>query len=148
MYNGPFGKSFRKDSTFINVTSLIDVMFLLLIFLVVTTTFNPHLGLSLNLPTAKSGTLVEVPDKYRIILDSRGRVFFGKEGESREVTFDELKGLLLDLKNQKMNPTIVLESDSNVPFRLPMKVFDLAVELGFTGLTIATVPEEDKVETR
>ena len=81
MREGPFGKPAKKDLPLINITSLIDVMFLLLIFLVITTTFNPNLGLSLQLPESKTNEEIKNSNIYRVIIDAKGNIFLSeKEG--------------------------------------------------------------------
>ncbi|HOK08551.1 MAG TPA: biopolymer transporter ExbD [Candidatus Hydrogenedens sp.] len=146
IHDGPFGKPIKKDFPLINITSLIDVMFLLLIFLIITTTFNPHLGISLQLPEAKSSNAVEDVQLCRIIVDSKGVIYIS-EGETKEpksVTLEELESRLKELKAKNPPPSLVLESDAEVPFRTTVKIFDLALQLGYSGLTIATIPKNNE----
>lgn len=147
MREGPFGKPAKKDLPLINITSLIDVMFLLLIFLVITTTFNPHLGLSLQLPESKTNEEIKNSNIYRVIIDAKGNIFLSEKegGNSIPVTIDELEKRLKEIKTKNPSATLILESDAEVPFRITVKVFDLALQLGYSGLTIATVPEKDKI---
>ncbi len=146
MKEGPFGKPVKKDFPLINITSLIDVMFLLLIFLVITTTFNPHLGLSLQLPESKIGEEIKETNIYKIVIDRKGDIFISeKDKESAvPVSIEELEIKLKQIKSENPSASLVLESDGNVPFRVTVKVFDLAQQLGYSGLTIATIPEQDK----
>lgn len=147
MREGPFGKPAKKDLPLINITSLIDVMFLLLIFLVITTTFNPHLGLSLQLPESKTNEEIKNSNIYRVIIDAKGNIFLSEKegGNSIPVTIEELEKRLKEIKTKNPSATLILESDAEVPFRITVKVFDLALQLGYSGLTIATVPEKDKI---
>lgn len=144
MREGPFGKPVKKDFPFINITSLIDVMFLLLIFLVITTTFNPHLGLSLQLPESKTSEEIRDENIYRVVITSKGNIYISGENEkeSNPLTIEELEKKLKEIKTKNPLASLVLESDAEVPFRITVKVFDLALQLGYSGLTIATVPEE------
>ncbi|MGC9053537.1 MAG: ExbD/TolR family protein, partial [Candidatus Hydrogenedens sp.] len=129
----------------LNITSLIDVMFLLLIFLVITTTFNPHLGLSLQLPESKTTDEIKDINIYRVIIDSKGNIFIAEKesGSPTHITIEELEKRLKEIKEKNPSATLILESDAEVPFRITVKVFDLALQLGYSGLTIATVPEKD-----
>ncbi|HOQ31164.1 MAG TPA: biopolymer transporter ExbD [Candidatus Hydrogenedens sp.] len=147
MREGPFGKPVKKDFPLINITSLIDVMFLLLIFLIITTTFNPHLGLSLQLPESKTNNEIKDTNIYRVIIDSKGNIFLSEKegGNSIPVTIEELEKKLKEIKTKNPSATLILESDAEVPFRITVKVFDLALQLGYSGLTIATVPEKDRI---
>ncbi|MGC8738591.1 MAG: ExbD/TolR family protein [Candidatus Hydrogenedens sp.] len=145
MREGPFGKPVKNDFPFLNITSLIDVMFLLLIFLVITTTFNPHLGLSLQLPESKTTDEIKDINIYRVIIDSKGNIFIAEKesGSPTHITIEELEKRLKEIKEKNPSATLILESDAEVPFRITVKVFDLALQLGYSGLTIATVPEKD-----
>ncbi len=147
MREGPFGKPVKKDFPLINITSLIDVMFLLLIFLIITTTFNPHLGLSLQLPEANTSKPVEEVNNCRIIIDVKGNIFLLEKNDSnsKSVTIEELSNRLRELKANNPPPSLILESDSEAPFRATVRVFDLALGLGYPGVTIATKPKEETV---
>jgi len=144
MREGPFGKAVKKDFPLINITSLIDVMFLLLIFLVITTTFNPHLGLSLKLPESKTSEKVEDNNIYRVVIGPKGDIYISeKNGEtSNPLTIKELEKELKEIKIKNPSASLILEADAEVPFRITVKVFDLALQLGYSGISIATVPEE------
>ncbi len=146
MREGPFGKPVKKDFPLINITSLIDVMFLLLIFLVITTTFNPHLGLSLQLPESKTNDEIKDTNTYRVIIDSKGNIYLAEKDSksSLPITIEELERTLKEIKAENPSASLILESDAEVPFRITVKVFDLALQLGYSGLTIATIPEENK----
>ncbi len=146
MREGPFGKPVKKDFPLINITSLIDVMFLLLIFLVITTTFNPHLGLSLKLPESKTSDEIKDNNTYRVVIGPKGDIYISeKNGDiSKPVTIEELEKKLKEIKMKNPSASLILEADAEVPFRITVKVFDLALQLGYSGLTIATVPEEKK----
>ncbi|MCX8065239.1 MAG: biopolymer transporter ExbD [Candidatus Hydrogenedentes bacterium] len=140
MKSAPFGSPPKRELPFINITSLIDVMFLLLIFLLLTTTFNPKLGITLNLPEAKSSEDKHIQSPLRIIVDSKEKIFVSyKESEApSQTSLNELEKMLSELKNQSSSPKVVLESDGNVPFKTAVAILDILKKNGFTSITIAT----------
>ncbi len=147
MKSAPFGNPPKKELPFINITSLIDVMFLLLIFLLLTTTFNPKLGITLNLPSAKSSEEKQIQSPVRIAIDKEGRIFASR-GESdslTQVSLSELEKLLADIKRLPNLPQVVLESDENVPFKIVVAVLDIVKNNGLTSITIATKNVEDNL---
>ena len=140
MKTGPFGSPSRKELPFINITSLIDVMFLLLIFLLLTTTFNPKLRITLNLPPAKSSEEKQIQYPLRIVIDEEGRIFVARgEIESfSQVSLNELEKVLKDFKSKSNTSQVVLECDGNVPFKTAIAVLDIVKMNGLTSVTIAT----------
>lgn len=140
MRSAPFGTPPKKELPFINITSLIDVMFLLLIFLLLTTTFNPKLGITLNLPTAKSSVEKRVQFPFRIVIDEEGRIFVSRgEKESLfQVSLSELEKIVEEIKLQSSSHQVVLECDGNVPFKTVVAVLDIVKKNGLTSITIAT----------
>ena len=61
----------------INITSLIDVIFMLLLFFMITSTFLEQPGIKLELPTAKTSTHAE-PQEYVLTIDKKGELFLNR----------------------------------------------------------------------
>lgn len=144
MKSGPFGNPPKRELPFINITSLIDVMFLLLIFLLLTTTFNPKLGITLNLPEAKSNEEKQISSAFRIIIDTNKNIFVVKEGyiQPLQVSLDGLEKIIEELKNQSPPSKTVIESDGDVPFKIPVSILDILKRHGFANIVIATRESE------
>ena len=75
--HGPFGSWRRKRRPNINITPLIDVMFLLLIFFMVSSTFRERLGIDIALPEAQSAREQEL-EPHEITVGPEGELFFGE----------------------------------------------------------------------
>ncbi|MCD6450893.1 MAG: biopolymer transporter ExbD [Acidobacteria bacterium] len=117
----------------IDIHPLIDVVFLLLIFFMVTTTFVERPGLKLELPKAKSATQERM--KELIITVSRNkRVFF----QGREVAVSNLESLLKKALAQSETKQVIIRADRKVEYGFIVEIMDFARRSGARGLTIAT----------
>ena len=77
--DSPFGIRRHRRKPSINITSLIDVMFLLLIFLMVSTTFRHQLGIDVDLPEAGTASAQEMRP-HEIVVTRNGEYYFGSSG--------------------------------------------------------------------
>ena len=121
----------------INITSLIDVLFILLIFFMVSSTFLEQPGMKLELPKAKSAN-VEKVDNLVIYIDADNQVFLN----DKPVAIDRLKKQLEEAISKNDNPTLVLQADKSVPHGLVVTAMDLARQVGIKRLIVATKPEK------
>ena len=126
---------FRRTSSspvVINIAPLVDVVFLLVIFFAVSTTFRDTAGLELTLPTSSSSA-ESSPQEITVGLSSDGRLFL--EGEQIPES-----GLAADLRERLAamdRKLVLLRADEETPHGTVVRIMDLAREAGATGLTIA-----------
>ncbi|MCH7547943.1 MAG: biopolymer transporter ExbD [Candidatus Krumholzibacteriota bacterium] len=116
----------KKRSVIINLTSLIDVLFLMLIFFMVTTTFLSQPAINLELPTAKNAEAVR-QSPVVVHVDRLGRVFLN-EALSRRV-------------EQSDDKSVVLKADSRVSHGAVVQVLDIIKGAGVRKLVVSTEPE-------
>ena len=131
--DGAFNLRPRKRKPTINITSLIDVMFLLLIFFMVSSTFRNQIGIDVKLPEAKSASEQKVKS-YEITVDKTGEFYFGEQ------RVDEV-GLRIAIVNTlEADPEapIILRADEQADFGKVIKVIDIAREVGTERLVIPT----------
>lgn len=126
-----------KEEPEINLTSLIDVVFLLLIFFMVSTTFEQQAALRVDLPEASAvESTPDVPERLEFVIDKEGRMFLNDKAlvnsEERTIraAFDEVAG-------EERGLPIILRADRDTPHHFVVSVMDAAAELGFTNLSIA-----------
>jgi len=129
-------KKHRKVS--INITSLIDVCFLLLIFLMVSTTFVEQPGMKLELPESKSATTEQIKD-LALEIKADGVMFLNQEPVTLENLEQQFKKFLPNLEEK----SLILRADKNVPHGTVVKVMDLAKLSGLEKLIIATQVERE-----
>lgn len=130
---GPFGIERRRSKPVINITSLIDVMFILLIFLMVTTTFRKHVGIDVSLPSAEHASQQEVPS-HEIVVTKEGHFFLG----DRPVDAEELRSALGDLLKAQPDASLVLRADEQADFGAVVRAIDIARAIGGSRLVIPT----------
>jgi biopolymer transport protein ExbD len=125
----------RRRKALINVTSLIDVVFLLLIFFVVTSTFLERPGIDLSLPEAGSSASEVAEVSVRISAD--GGLYVGES----PVTPEELTEVLEARLREAGTTEVTLEADRRVSHGRVVAAMDAARKAGATGLVVATRPE-------
>jgi len=123
----------KKESARIDMTSLIDVVFLLLIFFMVSTTFLDRPGLKLSLPDTESATPSKV-EKMVVTVTSDDRLFVGIE----ELDFDILGEKVKEYLAESGEKTVRIRGDQKVNFGTVIKVMDICRLNGATGVTIET----------
>ena len=123
----------KRRKILINITSLIDVLFLLLIFFMVSSTFIEQPGMDLQLPEAETSTLREIKDL--VLQIQPDDVMFLN---SRQVNWENLKAFLNEEFQQNTDAALILQADKEVKHGNVVRVLDIAQQVGITKLIIAT----------
>lgn len=136
------GAARREDDFEINVIPLIDVMLTLLMFFVLTATFEQRARLKVNLPQA-SETAESSPDQSLTVqIDSDGRYFI----DSNEVLnpgVDTLKEALVQTAGDDRTRPVTIRADAKTPHQAVVTAMDALGQVGFTRLSIATTPSKE-----
>jgi len=128
----------KKRRVLINITSLIDVMFLLLIFFMVTSTFLDQPGMKLELPSAESAEVARV-EKLVLYISSDEEVVFNDQ----PVSLDDLEETMLAALSEIEDRTLVLNADKSVQHGTVIRVMDIAKKLGLEKLVIGIKMKEE-----
>ena len=123
----------KKRKAGINMTSLIDVLFILIIFFTVSTTFIEQPGIELNLPQAKS-TEGHTAQKVIVYVDREKNIFLNDE----IVTLKNLAIKVKELADLQKDKSIVLKADSDVTHGLVIQIMDLLREQGIYKIVVST----------
>jgi biopolymer transport protein ExbD len=134
-----------REAADINLTPLIDVVFLLLIFFMVSTTFNRDSELSIELPAAAAEAQKRRPDAIEVAVDAQGRFYVN----GRQLLNSQPKTLRQALQSaagDSDSPPIIISADAKTTHQAVVQIMDAARELGFVRLTFATrlVPDSDR----
>jgi biopolymer transport protein ExbD len=121
----------------VNLTPLIDVVFNLLIFFLITTTFVQNPGIEVDLPKATDAPVQPQADSVIIAVTDAGRLIH----EGRAVSLEELEQRLSQHHEQRENAMIIIQADARTPHGSVVEVMDLARRVGFADLAIATEAE-------
>ena len=127
----------------VNLTSLIDVVLLLLIFFMVSTSFVKQSQITISLPEAESTAPVdEVPEQIDIMITATGMYMInGRELiNSRPET---IRNALQKVSNGDNSLPLTISADANARHQDVVTAMDVAGRLGFTQISIATVNEPD-----
>jgi biopolymer transport protein ExbD len=127
----------KKEELNVDVTPLIDVVFLLLIFFMVSTTFDRESKIDVTLPQASIDVPKEQNDVIEITVSSDGMFYVnGKRVVNKQVS--TLKQALLKVANGREDPPIIISADANAAHQSVVIVMDAARQLGFVHLSFAT----------
>jgi biopolymer transport protein ExbD len=120
----------RRESLTLDMTPLVDVVFLLLIFFLVTSVFKKdELALMLNLPSSKEGS--KVIDKKELIVElSKDEIAINKD----ILTFEEIDAKFATVKDKER--PIVVRIDKDVRYERIIKLFDLLEKYGLHNLQL------------
>lgn len=126
----------KKRKPLINITSLIDVLFLLLIFFMVSSTFMDEPGLKLSLPKAGSAEIGEKKE-FTLYITSEGDIFLNSDVVPEDSLLNKLKAVLPEMKDA----TLSLRADKDVRHGLVVFAMDKARLAGVKKLVVATQVE-------
>lgn len=125
----------KRRPLILELTPLIDVVFLLLIFFMVSTTFvNEPSALELDLPTSSSSDVIPQGEDVGIDLMADGRVFVDGKG----VTIDELRATLRQIARDAPATQVVVRGDAGVDVQRLVDVLSVAHDLGLSSFSLAT----------
>ena len=132
----------KEESVEVNLTPLIDVVFLLLIFFMVTTTFDRHARLKVALPESSAKTTQQKEQPLILSIDAKGNYFLN-DRQLVNQQLDTLKQALQKVVTEKdkdiKDVALVLRADANTPHQSVVRAMDAASQLGMSRLSIATV---------
>ena len=126
-------QSKKKRKPLINITSLIDVLFLLLIFFMVSSTFLEEPGMKLTLPQASSAEVGE-KKQFSLFLTEDGDLFLNSDPIPVDSLESQLKAILPEMEDE----TLTLKADSRVDHGNVVRVMDKARSAGVKKLIVAT----------
>nr|VFK36674.1 MAG: biopolymer transport protein ExbD [Candidatus Kentron sp. SD]VFK40198.1 MAG: biopolymer transport protein ExbD [Candidatus Kentron sp. SD] len=124
------------DAPDVTLTPLIDVVFLLLIFFMVSTTFERNSELSIELPEASAESEISKGKTIEIAIDAQGYYYInGKQLVNTQL--ETLKKALMRFKSPT-SPPLILSADEDTPYQSVVTLMDVAQQLGFARLRFAT----------
>ncbi len=122
----------------VNLTPLIDVVFLLLIFFMVSTSFEHQSKLSIDLPQAQGEQSNKEDKSINIAIDAENQ-FYINQNKLTDISAEALMHQLEKIIKDKKDAQIVISADKNTSHQQVMKVMDVARRLQLTHLTFAAV---------
>lgn len=142
-----FKRRARQDID-VNMTPMIDIVFLLLIFFMVSTTFTKESRLGLNLPSAEQGVKAPKPvQNVEVVIDAQGAFFIDKKrlpsNDKKSLRF-ALEQVLANALAQEAGqaPHLTISADAATAHQYVVSTMDIAGQLGFAKLSISTLKQE------
>jgi len=127
----------KQEEPDVNLTPMIDVVFLLLLFFMVSTSFIRESSLKVDLPEASGQAMAEQEDAFDIVINDKGQFSINNIniGKTNKVQLTAmLKRTVGDIKD----PHIIISADANADYQYIVTAMDVAQQLGYSRLTLAT----------
>lgn len=134
-----FRKGKGREDPEINLIPFIDVLLVILIFLMVSTTYSKFTELRITLPTADAEKAVEQPSEINVSVDAQGRYAINNV----QVSYRDAAGLAEDLKaaaskgDSKKDPVIIIGAEATAAHQSVINVLEAARIAGFEKVTFA-----------
>lgn len=133
----------ERDEPEVNISALIDVVFLLLIFFMISTTFERQTALKVDLPETSKQSSQAVEKSIELVIDAQGRMFVGNKSliNSKRET---LRAALIEELAGDTKQAVTLRADAQTPHHFVVTAMDELGKLGISNLSIATTLLEDE----
>lgn len=127
----------RREEESVNLTPLIDVVFLLLIFFMVSTTFTKETHLSIDLPEAKGESAQDAPEQVEILIHADGS--YAINGQTLvDKKLPTLLRALQSIGGESDKTPLIITADAATPHQAVVTAMDAAGQLGFVHLSLTT----------
>lgn len=126
-----------EDEPEVNLTPLIDVVFLLLIFFMVSTTFEHQSRIQIELPEASAEATLPDSESLEIIIDVQGRYFIGDQ-QVVNTRLKTLKGAIRKAIGEREEIPVTIRADANTPHQAVIRALDATSQLGLVHISLAT----------
>ena len=127
----------KPEEPDVNLTPMIDVVFLLLLFFMVSTSFIRESSLKVDLPEATGEAMVEQETPIDIVISADGK-FTINETILLDTSRENLSATLKRIAGNNDDPHIIISADANAEYQNIVTAMDTAQQLGYTRLTLAT----------
>ena len=122
----------------VDITPLIDVVFLLLIFFMVSTTFTDKTELTIDLPEAKGQLQMQAKDAIEVVINESGE--YSVNGQQLiNNDFATVKSAISKIANHDVKRPVLITADANASHQSVVMVMDAAGQIGLTNLSITTI---------
>jgi biopolymer transport protein ExbD len=133
----------RLELVDVNLTPLIDVVFLLLIFFMVSTTFTRETHLAIDLPEAVGEPTQETQEQVEVLVNESGHYTVNSHNLI-DTRVDTLKSAIHAVSGGDTDLPMIISADAQAPHQAVVRAMDAAGQLGFVHLSITTIaPQED-----
>ena len=129
-----------EDTPELNLVPLIDVILVLIIFFVITTTFDARSVLKLELPQATGERNDAQAGTLSLLINADGR-YFVDDREALRTDVESLKRTIMEVAGDDRERTVLLRADARTPWQAVVTAYDALGQLGFKRIANATAPQ-------
>jgi biopolymer transport protein ExbD len=132
-----FQRGRGREELEINLIPLIDVLLVILIFLMITTTYSKFAELQINLPTADAEKQLERPNEINVMVSVDGRYVINHAGYTFK-SVDELAQVMKVAAGEQKEPIVVISADAKATHQSVIYVMEAARLAGLAHISFAT----------
>ncbi|MFA7318147.1 MAG: biopolymer transporter ExbD [Sulfuricella sp.] len=132
-----------KEDPEINLIAMIDVLLVILIFLMVTTTFSQIAELQINLPTADAEKQAEKPNEIIVAVDASGHYVINRAPVAK-LGVDVLSEALRRAAGGRTDPVVVINADAEATHQSVINIMEASRLAGFNRISFATQAKNGK----
>ena len=132
-----FQRGRAKEPLEINLVPMIDVMLVILIFLMITTTYSKYTELQINLPSAQAERQLQRPNEISILVNAQGQYVVNRNAVPFR-SVEQLAGELRRASAQTQEPIVVISADANATHQSVIRVMEASRLAGLAQITFTT----------
>ncbi|HEU4644736.1 MAG TPA: biopolymer transporter ExbD [Burkholderiales bacterium] len=129
-----FQRGREKEHLEINLVPMIDVMLVILIFLMITTTYSKYTELQINLPAADADKQLQRSNEVAVLVDARGQYVVNR-APVPFVSIEQLAGELKRAAGATAEPVVVVSADASATHQSVVRVMEAARAAGLQHIT-------------
>ena len=132
-----FQRGRQREEVEINLIPMIDVLLVILIFLMITTTYSKFSGLEINLPTAEAPQNKEQPNEINVVVTATGEVLVNKASiPGRDI--DSIAAALRKQAGAGKEPVVIINADAKATHQSVIDVMQASQQAGLSHISFAT----------
>jgi biopolymer transport protein TolR len=133
----------KKKGSSLDITPLVDLVFLLIIFFLLSTTFNVSPGIRLDLPAASSQKINKERKEITLSVDQSGVLYVNKDPTDPS----SLLSRLLAWAQEDRDTTVLIKGDRNTGYGQMVDILGTVKQSGLHRIAILTQPKKDQADT-
>lgn len=132
-----FQRGRQREEPEINLIAMIDVLLVILIFLMITTTYSKFSGLEINLPTADAPQNKEQPNEINVVVTAAGEIMVNKTAlGGRDI--ETIANAMKRLTGTGKEPVVIINADAKAAHQSVIDVMQAAQQAGLSHISFAT----------
>jgi biopolymer transport protein ExbD len=135
----------RSEEPDVNLTPLIDVVFILLLFFMVSTTFQRESEINIELPEASAEPVEEREEMLELVIDAEGHYFIDEQ-QVVNTELETLKQAIQKFLGERSEIPVVIRADRLTPYESVVRAMDATAQLGLVQMSLATSQPESAGE--